>query len=108
MNPWKSVVAISRIKEDQIPNGPFKIIEFLQFQNARVESREISPATLRNFVKAIKLFCEMTDIDIKWKKITPGLPKTRRYADDRAPTLEEIQIIFCFGYVKDYFPLHKK
>jgi len=70
-----------------------KIIEFLQFQKERTENREISPATLRNFVKAIKLFCEMTDIDISWKKITRGLPKTRRYADDRAPTLEEIQKI---------------
>src|SRR5688500_2629635 len=47
-----------------------KIIEFLQFQKERVSNGEISPATLRNFVKAIKLFCEMTDIDIKWKKIT--------------------------------------
>jgi hypothetical protein len=70
-----------------------KILEFLQFQKERVENQEISPATLRNFVKAIKLFCEMTDIDIHWKKITRGLPKTKRYADDRAPTLEEIQRI---------------
>ena len=70
-----------------------KILEFLQFQKERVEKQEISPATLRNFVKAIKLFCEMTDIDISWKKITRGLPKTKRYADDRAPTLEEIQKI---------------
>jgi hypothetical protein len=70
-----------------------KVIEFLQFQKERVENNEISPATLRNFVKAIKLFCEMTDIDLKWKKITRGLPRTRRYADDRAPTLDEIQKI---------------
>ncbi len=70
-----------------------KILEFLQFQKERVENEEISPATLRNFVKAIKLFCEMADIDISWKKITRGLPKTKRYADDRAPTLEEIQKI---------------
>ena len=35
----------------------------------------------------------MSDIDISWKKITRGLPKTKRYADDRAPTLEEIQKI---------------
>ncbi len=52
-----------------------KILEFLQFQKERVENEEISPATLRNFVKAIKLFCEMSDIDITWKKITRGLPK---------------------------------
>ncbi|MGD9533392.1 MAG: hypothetical protein AB7V56_06450 [Candidatus Nitrosocosmicus sp.] len=70
-----------------------QILNFLQFQKERVEKREISPATLKNFVKAIKLLCEMTDIEIGWKRITRGLPKTRRYADDRAPTLLEIQKI---------------
>jgi hypothetical protein len=33
-----------------------KILEFLQFQKERVEGGETSPVTLRNFVKAIKLF----------------------------------------------------
>jgi integrase len=69
------------------------IIKFLQYQKERVEKEEITGATLRNFVKTIKLFCEMSDIPIQWKKITRGLPKTRKYADDRAPTLEEIQRI---------------
>jgi hypothetical protein len=67
------------------------ILRFLQFQKDRVEKEEITGATLRNFIKAIKLFCEMSDISIQWKKITRGLPKIRRYADDRAPTIEEIQ-----------------
>lgn len=44
-------------------------------------------------MKAIKLFCDMTDVPIAWKKVTRGLPKRRRFADDRAPTLEEIQRI---------------
>ena len=35
----------------------------------------------------------MSDITIPWKKITRGLPKMRRHADDRAPTIEEIQKI---------------
>jgi hypothetical protein len=39
------------------------------------------------------MFCEVTDIVIPWKKITRGLPKGRMYADDRAPTLEEIHKI---------------
>jgi integrase len=69
------------------------IVRFLQFQRERVEQGEITGATLRNYVKSIKLFCEMTDIPITWKKITRGLPKCRRFADDRAPTLEEIQRI---------------
>ncbi|HSF51603.1 MAG TPA: hypothetical protein VLA74_12645 [Nitrososphaeraceae archaeon] len=33
----------------------------------------------------------MSEISIHWKKITRGLPKSRKYADDRAPTIEEIQ-----------------
>jgi hypothetical protein len=76
------------------PNWAFNcIVKFLQFQRERVEKGEISGATLRNFVKAIKLFCEMSDIPISWTKISRGLPKIRRYADDRAPTIEEIQKI---------------
>ncbi|HET9807113.1 MAG TPA: hypothetical protein VFP49_09410, partial [Nitrososphaeraceae archaeon] len=67
------------------------IIKFLQYQKERVEKAEITGGTLRNFVKTIKLFCEMSEIPIHWKKITRGLPKSRKYADDRAPTIEEIQ-----------------
>ena len=67
------------------------IIKFLQYQKDRVEKTEISGGTLRNFVKTIKLFCEMSEIPIHWKKITRGLPKSRKFADDRAPTIEEIQ-----------------
>ena len=59
----------------------------------RVELKEITAATVFNGVKIIKLFCEMNDILIPWKRITRGLPKPRTYADDRAPTLEEIQKI---------------
>ena len=69
------------------------IVRFMQFQRERVEREEITSSTLRNFVKAIKLFCEMSDIAIAWKKINRGLPKIRRFADDRAPTIEEIQNI---------------
>jgi hypothetical protein len=69
------------------------IIKFMQFQRERVEREEITSSTLRNFVKAIKLFCEMSDIAVAWKKINRGLPKIRRFADDRAPTIEEIQNI---------------
>ena len=58
-----------------------------------MENKEITAATLRNYVKSIRLFCEMSDIPLPWKKITRGFPKSRRYAIDRAPTLEEVQKI---------------
>jgi integrase len=35
----------------------------------------------------------MADISVAWEKITRGLPRARRYADDRAPTIEEIKKI---------------
>ena len=69
------------------------IIRSLHYQKERVQSKEITAGTLHNYVKTIKMFCEVTDIVIPWKKITRGLPKGRMYADDRAPTLEEIHKI---------------
>ncbi len=69
------------------------ILRFLHSQKERVERKEITASTMRNYVKTIKMFCEVTDIAIQWKKVTRGLPRGKRYADDRAPTIEEIRKI---------------
>lgn len=60
------------------------IVSFVQIQKERVDRKEITGSTIRNYVKAIKLFTEMNDILISWKKITRGLPKGRKWADDRS------------------------
>jgi hypothetical protein len=67
------------------------IIRFVQLQKDRFNRKDITAGTIRNYVKSIKLFCQMADIPIAWEKITRGLPKARRYADDRTPTIEEIK-----------------
>jgi site-specific recombinase XerC len=67
------------------------ILRFLERQKMRVNNREISGATVRNYVKPIKLFCEMADIPIPWKKLTRGLPRAKSYADDRIPSIEELR-----------------
>ncbi len=67
------------------------IIDIMQFQKERFNRREITAGTIRNYLKSIKLFCQMADIHIPWDKISRGLPRGKRYADDRAPTLEEIK-----------------
>ncbi len=67
------------------------LLRFMQFNLAKVDRKEITGATVRNYLKSIKLFCEMADIPITWKKITRGLPKGRDYADDRVPTNDEIR-----------------
>ena len=58
-----------------------------------MDRKEITAGTLRNCVKVIKIFCEVTDVTIPWKKISRGLPKGKRYADDRSPSMEEIRKI---------------
>jgi hypothetical protein len=47
-------------------------------------------------VKVLKLFCEMNDLPLPWKKLTRGLPKAKNYADDRVPTIEEIRKIMSY------------
>jgi hypothetical protein len=39
------------------------------------------------------MFCDVTDITIQQKKIARGLPRGKRYADNRASTLDEIRKI---------------
>ena len=63
------------------------ILKFVLFHKERIHKKEISGATLINYLKAIKLFCEMSDLSINWKKITRGLSRGKRYANDRIPTI---------------------
>jgi hypothetical protein len=83
----------SRIAAEDIVQLTNNIVRYLQRHKQRVERKEITGSTLRNYIKPIKLFCEQMDIEIPWKKITRGMPKGRRYANDRAPTIEEIRKI---------------
>jgi len=40
-------------------------IQYLQYQKDRVNRKEITGSTLRNYVKVIKLFCEMNDLIVE-------------------------------------------
>jgi hypothetical protein len=85
------------IKGQRNPQWAFSLIlQFIQYQKERVAKKEIKSGTLRNHQKTIKSFCEATDILIQWKKITKGLPRGKRYSDDRAPTLEEVRLVSCY------------
>ena len=43
------------------------LIRFINSQKERIENKEIAEGTLRNYVKAIKLFFSMNDIIVNWK-----------------------------------------
>src|SRR5215212_10195157 len=66
-------------------------MQFIAFQIGRARRKEIAESTISNYYKATKLFCEMNDLTLSWKKISRGLPVGRRAANDRALTIEEIQ-----------------
>src|SRR6185312_17361719 len=51
------------------------LLRFMSLQYQRVEQGKISDATVPNYYKAIKLFCEMNDLVLNWKKVSRGLPK---------------------------------
>ncbi|MEM0117707.1 MAG: hypothetical protein QXV32_04615 [Conexivisphaerales archaeon] len=48
-------------------------------------------STVPNYYKPIKLILEMNDIILNWKKITRRIPRGREFANDRAPTKDEIR-----------------
>ncbi len=68
-------------------------MNFILFQKERVNRKEITEGTIGNYYKAVKLFCEMNFDQpiINWKKISRGMPRARKFALDRIPTIEEIR-----------------
>lgn len=69
------------------------LMKFTVHQKERVSRKEISEGTIGNYYKAIKLFCEMNFDQpiINWKRIARGMPRARKFALDRIPTMEEIR-----------------
>ncbi len=69
------------------------IMRFVGHLNEKVKEGRFGRGTIRNYYKTVKRFCDTQHppIELSWKRITSGLGKVQRVANDRAPTLEEIQ-----------------
>jgi integrase len=87
----KSISFVNKTKEEGNEWVFNNVLNFMQFQLERINKKEITGSTIRNYLKSIKLFCEIADFSITWKKISRGLPRAKNYADDRIPTIEEIR-----------------
>jgi hypothetical protein len=81
------------------------LIAFISYELERTTRREISESTIPNYYRATKLFCEMNDIILNWKKIARGLPIDGKAANDRAPTVEEIQSAWDYLQWKHVIPM---
>jgi hypothetical protein len=81
-----------RVKKNRVwaQNG---LKYFIRDKKRRAENGELVEPTIRNFYKPVKLFCTVHDIELSWKKITMTLPTGIRFANDRAPTYEEVRTI---------------
>ncbi|MDN5847251.1 MAG: hypothetical protein L0H53_13370 [Candidatus Nitrosocosmicus sp.] len=66
------------------------IVDYMLFQRDRFYNKEITGSTIYNYYKPIKLFCEMNDIILNWKRISKSMPSSKRSGQDRIPTLDEI------------------
>jgi hypothetical protein len=75
---------------DNIQWAEQSFMRFVGFQLERVKTGEIAGCTISNYYKATKLFCEMNNLALNWRRLRRGLPKGREVANDRAPTAEEI------------------
>lgn len=70
---------------------------WIRFQRGRAERKEVSESTLSNYLKPVRLLCEMNDLALNWKKLYRALPRGRKYAQDRAPDLQEITKLLQYG-----------
>ena len=91
----KCIVFYNQAKTDLLWTQ-HQIMQYIEFQKERAEKGEIAESTINNYYKSVKLFCEMNDILLNWKKLSKGKPQHRNYANDRAPTLEEIKKLLDF------------
>ena len=66
------------------------IIRFVEAEKKRIAEGLISPATVRNALKPIKLALELNDVSLPWKKVMRLIPSCGR-SKDRPYSLEEIR-----------------
>ncbi len=74
------------------------LLEYMLGEKNRFLNKEIQASTTRNVLKPLRLLLEMNDVTgINWKKISRMMPSARRYALDRAPTIEEMRTMVTNG-----------
>ncbi len=77
-----------------------ELMRYISFQENRIAKKESSSGTLRNYIKAIKLFFTMNDILVNWNKIKMGMPTVNQTFDDRLSEISEIKALLDYNDIR--------
>jgi integrase len=67
---------------------------YIQALKERADRKEISKGTVRSSITPIRAFCVMNRMKgIDWAILAKTVPTAKKYASDRAPTLEEVKLL---------------
>lgn len=77
-----------------------ELMRYINFHENRIAQKEISSGTLRNYIKAIKLFFVMNDILVNWDKIKMGMSGVNQTSDDRTPEISEITALLDYNDIR--------
>ena len=77
-----------------------ELMRYISFQEERIKRKEISPGTLRNYIKSVKLFFTMNDILVNWDKIKMGMSAVNQTSNDRIPEISEINSLISYNDIR--------
>ena len=84
-------VAFADLGKKDADGAEALVQEYIGHMRTRAAGREIAPGSIRARFGPVKLYCVMNRVRLDWEFLSRQLPRGRRYADDRAPTREEIR-----------------
>jgi integrase len=90
----KEMIHLQRIVED-----------YVLFLQAKISEGEITAGTAHSMIPPIKLFCEMNDIILNWRKINKLLPHVNGNATDEAYTREQIKKMLEYSDLRAKIPI---
>jgi hypothetical protein len=63
----QAIEFLKRLKED-INSEQDCLLRFLDFHKERARRKELAAGTVKNYYRAVKLFCEMNDVSLNWSE----------------------------------------
>lgn len=100
---------LSRYGGSEGPNELIKfqhmIEDYALFQQTKVRNGEITAGSCNVSLPPVKLFCEMNDIIVNWRKINKLLPHGNDNAADEAYTREQIKKMLEYSDLRAKIPI---